>query len=113
LISTGDISLFPKKIRRKLIEINNQQQTVLLITQENIQQYLNALIQYKYLTNLPFSVINSGALYEFSWAQADKNELIKDFATVTLRHNNINRISKKSYQDLRKQLVEALDELRE
>jgi glycyl-tRNA synthetase alpha subunit len=26
LISTGDISLFPKKIRRKLIEINNQQQ---------------------------------------------------------------------------------------
>jgi hypothetical protein len=58
-------------------------------------------------------VIKSGPLYEFSWVQADKNELIKDFATVTLKHNNINRISKKSYQELRKQLVEALDDLRE
>jgi len=113
LVSTGDISLFPKKMRRKLIETNNQQQTVLIITQENIQQYLNALNDFKYLPNLPFSVIKSGALYEFSWEQADKNELINGFAHVTLKHNNINRTSKRAYQDLRKQLVEALDELEE
>lgn len=113
LISTGDISLFPKNIRRKLIEINNQQQTVLLITQENIQQYLNAFNQYKYLINYPFSVIKSGALYESTWALVDKNELVKDFYMITIMHNNINRVSKSAYQGLRKQLVEVLDDLKE
>ncbi|NJN49873.1 MAG: hypothetical protein HC798_00135 [Polaribacter sp.] len=67
LISTGDIGLFDENLRTALIEINNQQQITLVITKEAIDQYLAALVSYKYLSNMKESTIRSGKLYDDFW----------------------------------------------
>ena len=113
LLSTGDIGLFPENIRTELIELNNQQQTTLAVTEEAINQYLSALVSYKYLSNIPISTIKSGTLYETFWDHVDANELTKDFYLVTLRHNNINRTSKAAYTKVRKKMIEILTNLKE
>ena len=113
LLSTGDIGLFDENIRTALIEINNQQQITLVVTKEAIDQYLDALVTYKYLSNIPISTIKSGKLYDDFWNTVDKKELVKDFYLVTLRHNNINRTSKNIYIILRKKLIEILANLKE
>jgi hypothetical protein len=111
LISTGDISLFPKTIRTKLIELNNQQQTTLLISKEVIDSYMSQLTTYKYLSNLPMSAIQSGKLYDSFWANVNKEELVKDFYSVNLRLNNIFRTSKSAYTKTRKEIIAILDTL--
>ncbi len=113
LLSTGDIGLFNENIRTQLIELNNHQQITLVVTKEAVDQYLDALVSYKYLSNIPISTIKSGNLYDAFWNNVDKNELVKDFYLVTLRHNNINRTSKNAYIKLRKDLVKILNNLKE
>lgn len=112
LLSTGDIGLFNEHIRTQLIELNNQQQITLVVTKEAVDQYLGVLASYKYLSNIPISTINSGILYDSFWNSVDKNELVKDFYLVTLRHNNINRTSKNAYTILRKDLINTLNNLK-
>ena len=113
LLSTGDIGLFNENIRTQLIELNNQQQITLVVTKEAVDQYLDALVSYKYLSNIPISTIKSGKLYDAFWHNVDKSELVKDFCLVTLRHNNINRTSKNAYTNLRKDLIKILSNLKE
>ncbi|WP_445748334.1 DUF6090 family protein [Polaribacter sp.] len=113
LLSTGDIGLFDENIRTQLIELNNQQQITLVVTKEAIDQYLGALVSYKYLSNIPINTIKSGKIYDEFWNTIDKNELVKDFYLVTLRHNNINRTSKNIYINLRKDLINTLNYLKE
>lgn len=113
LLSTGDIGLFNENIRTQLIELNNQQQITLVVTKEAVDQYLDALVSYKYLSNIPISTIKSGNLYDAFWNNVDKNELVKDFYLVTFRHNNINRTSKTAYTNLRKDLIKILNILKE
>jgi hypothetical protein len=113
LLSTGDIGLFNENIRTQLIELNNQQQITLVVTKEAIDQYLDAVISYKYLTSIPMSTIKSGNLYDAFWNNVDKNELVKDFYFVALKHNNINRTSKTAYTNLRKDLINTLNYLKE
>ncbi|MBG7613024.1 hypothetical protein IU405_12275 [Polaribacter sp. BAL334] len=113
LLSTGDIGLFNENIRTQLIELNNQQQITLVVTKEAVDQYLDALVSYKYLSNISISTIKSGNLYDEFWNNVDKNELVKDFYLVTLRHNNINRTSKTAYIKLRKDLIKILNNFKE
>ena len=113
LLSTGDIGLFNEKTRTQLIDLNNQQQITLVVTKEAIDQYLDAVISYKYLASLPMSTIKSGNLYDAFWNNVDKNELAKDFYFAALKHNNINRTSKTAYTNLRKDLIKTLNNLKE